>query len=140
MHQWLLFADGPGLDYFVNMANSKHLSKVIPKIEEMDKSLSATDFHGDGLKGMLKFMIIFRGMMTFLWLIAKWTIYTYFSKIYNIWLSNECKWCGIGALIVAIIRLCGNKWCYRGRYNFLFVYFVFAITYNILNFVYVISV
>uniref|UniRef100_A0A8R1TNV9 CDK5RAP1-like protein n=1 Tax=Onchocerca volvulus TaxID=6282 RepID=A0A8R1TNV9_ONCVO len=42
--------DGPGLDYFVNMANSKHLSKVIPKIEEMDKSLSATDFHGDGLK------------------------------------------------------------------------------------------
>ncbi|VDO40898.1 unnamed protein product, partial [Onchocerca flexuosa] len=42
--------DGPGLDYFINMANSKHLSKVMPKIEEMDESLSATGFHGDGLK------------------------------------------------------------------------------------------
>ncbi|KAL4003848.1 CDK5 regulatory subunit-associated protein 1 [Acanthocheilonema viteae] len=42
--------DGPGLDYFINKASSERLSKVMPKIEETNESLSAIDSYGDGLK------------------------------------------------------------------------------------------
>ncbi|VIO92437.1 CDK5RAP1-like protein, putative [Brugia malayi] len=42
--------DGPGLDYFVSKASSEHLSKVMPRAEEMDQSLSAMASYGDGLK------------------------------------------------------------------------------------------
>lgn len=49
----LVFVDGPGLDYFINKANSERLSKVMPKIEEINESSSAIVSYGDGLKGIL---------------------------------------------------------------------------------------
>ncbi|CAG9537677.1 unnamed protein product [Cercopithifilaria johnstoni] len=42
--------DGPGLDHFINKINSERLGKVMPKIEEMDGSLSTISSYGDGLK------------------------------------------------------------------------------------------
>ncbi|EJW85626.1 CDK5 regulatory subunit-associated protein 1 [Wuchereria bancrofti] len=37
--QQSLFVDGPGLDYFISKASNERLSKVIPRVEEMDESL-----------------------------------------------------------------------------------------------------
>ncbi|VDK70053.1 unnamed protein product [Litomosoides sigmodontis] len=42
--------DGPGLDHFISKANSERLSKVIPKLEDMNGSLGVIASYGDGLK------------------------------------------------------------------------------------------
>uniref|UniRef100_A0A915Q707 CDK5RAP1-like protein n=1 Tax=Setaria digitata TaxID=48799 RepID=A0A915Q707_9BILA len=46
--------DGPGLDYFISMASSERLDKVMPKKEKMDGPLSWINSHGDGLKVKFK--------------------------------------------------------------------------------------